>query len=167
VGTTAERVIRFTDRPVLVVKRAGHGHYGRVLVAFDGSEAAVRATETALAMNPDAEFRITHSWLPPRPLLGTTETKRQGICDENERTKAQIEQAVGKIVTGSTPRPVRLTIEMIENNPYVAISNESGWAELLVIGTHSKGSLATSTGIGSLARHMLAEVPCDVLVSPP
>jgi nucleotide-binding universal stress UspA family protein len=74
---------------------------------------------------------------------------------------------VGKIVTGSTPRPVRLTIEMIENNPYVAISNESGWAELLVIGTHSKGSLATSTGIGSLARHMLAEVPCDVLVSPP
>ena len=45
--------------------------------------------------------------------------------------------------------------------------NESTWSDLLVMGTHSKGRLATTVTIGNLARHMLAEVACDVLVSPP
>jgi universal stress protein E len=48
VGTTAERVIRFSDRPVLVVKRVSHGPYDRVLVAFDMSEGATRALDTCI-----------------------------------------------------------------------------------------------------------------------
>jgi nucleotide-binding universal stress UspA family protein len=166
VGTTAERVVRFTDRPVLIVKEAGHGRYGRVLVAFDGSEAAVRALETALAICPDAQFVITHAWRPPRAGLGLERVEQRGIRNENEHIKAQIEQAVRKSVTSSGSRPVRLATNMIEDNPYVVISNESRGTELLVMGTHSKGALATCSGIGSLARHMLAEASCDVLVSP-
>ena len=42
-GSTAERVIRFSDRPVLMVKHVPREHYQRILVAFDGSEGAPRA----------------------------------------------------------------------------------------------------------------------------
>jgi nucleotide-binding universal stress UspA family protein len=56
---------------------------------------------------------------------------------------------------------------MVENNPYTVMRNESTWPDLLVMGTHSKGRLATTVTIGNLARHMLAEVACDVLVSRP
>jgi nucleotide-binding universal stress UspA family protein len=167
VGTTAERVIRFTDRPVLMVKETRQGSYNRVLVAFDGSEAAVRALRLALVMSPDAEFRITHVRRRPRTALGAEQTKQQGIPNENAQIRAQIKEALQRTTADSTSRPMQLATEMLEGNPYVVIGNASGSAELLVMGTHSKSSLAMSTGIGSLAKHMLAEVPCDVLVAPP
>ena len=51
-GTTAERVIRFADRPVLMARHSPKGPYRRVLAAFDGSEGAVRALRTALTIAP-------------------------------------------------------------------------------------------------------------------
>ncbi len=165
-GTTAERVARFTDRPVLVVKQAGHGGYSRVLVAFDGSEAAVRALGAALALCPDAEFRITHAWWPQSAALGLDDVRRQGIVEQNEHIRAQLEHAVRKATTTSTSTK-KLTVNLAENNPYVAVRHDSEWADLLVMGTHSKGRLAMSTEIGKLALHMLSEAPCDMLLSPP
>ena len=44
-GTTAERVIRFSDRPVLMVRREASDPYRRILVAFDGSEGSIRALQ--------------------------------------------------------------------------------------------------------------------------
>ena len=87
-GTTAECVIRFCDRPVLMVKRASEGPYRRVLVAFDGSEGAIRALHTALAIAPGAEFRVVHAWWPPRGSLGGSDAARQAIGEENDRLKA-------------------------------------------------------------------------------
>ena len=165
-GTTAERVARFTDRPVLVVKHGGHGGYSRVLVAFDGSEAAVRALDAALALSPDAEFRITHAWWPQSAALGLDDEKRQGSVKQNENVRAQVEHAVKKAATTSRPSK-KLTVHLIENNPYVAMRHDSEWADLLVMGTHSKARLAMSTEIGKLALHMLSEAPCDMLLSPP
>jgi nucleotide-binding universal stress UspA family protein len=46
-GTTAERVIRHTRRPVLVAKVASDRSHRRVVVAFDRSDAAQRASATA------------------------------------------------------------------------------------------------------------------------
>ena len=165
-GTTAERVARFTDRPVLVVKQGGLGGYSRVLVAFDGSEAAVRALDAALALSPDAEFRITHAWWPKGAALGLDDEKRQGSVKQIENVRAQVEHAVKKAATTSRPNK-KLTVHLIENNPYVAMRHDSEWADLLVMGTHSKARLAMSTEIGKLALHMLSETPCDMLLSPP
>src|SRR5262249_25093660 len=47
-GTTAERVIRHSRRPVLVAKVRSDQPYRRVVIAFDRSEAAQRALATAL-----------------------------------------------------------------------------------------------------------------------
>jgi nucleotide-binding universal stress UspA family protein len=55
---------------------------------------------------------------------------------------------------------------MIEDNPYAVLRSESGWPDLLAMGTHARGRLATDM-IGNLARHMLAEATCDVLVARP
>jgi nucleotide-binding universal stress UspA family protein len=56
---------------------------------------------------------------------------------------------------------------MVENNPYLVMRNESTWPDLMVMGTHSKGRLATTISARKLARHMVAEATCDVLVSRP
>lgn len=56
---------------------------------------------------------------------------------------------------------------MVEDNPHVVMSNSLGWPDLLVMGTHSKGRLASTVSVGSLAQHLLIEASCDVLISRP
>lgn len=165
-GSTAERVIRFSDRPVLMVKQAPREHYQRILVAFDGSDGAVRALHVAFALAHDAEFRIVHAWWPPHISLGEIEAARQEIQDENKRLKELIASAARQAVTASGTS-AKVTIDLVENNPYLVIANQCSWADLLVMGTHSKGRLASTVSVGKLAGHLLAESPCDVLTSRP
>jgi nucleotide-binding universal stress UspA family protein len=122
-----------------------------VLVAFDGSEGAPRALHTALSIASGAEFRVVHAWWPPHVSLGDSDAARQVIGAENERLKALIERAAKEAVVSSPSQP--------------GDAQGSTWPDLLVMGTHSKGRLATTVTIGNLARDMLAEVACDVLVS--
>jgi nucleotide-binding universal stress UspA family protein len=164
VGTTAERVIRFSNIPVLMVRREAAGPYLRILSAFDGSDGSVRALKAAVAIAPKAEFRIVHAWRPPQASAGDAETARSAIQRENESLKPLIHKAATDALS---PAGGSLVIDMIEDNPFVAMRNQTGSADLLVLGTHSKGRLATTLSIGSLARHLLAEAACDVLVSRP
>jgi nucleotide-binding universal stress UspA family protein len=166
IGTTTDRVVRASSLPVLVVKRSSQGPYGRVLVPFDLSEGATRALETVLTIAPRATVRIVHAWRPPVAALADREAARDAIRKENDETRALIErvakQAVARTATERTP----LSIDMIEDNPYVVLRNESTWPDLMAMGSHARGRLANGM-IGNLARHMLAEAPCDVLVAQP
>src|SRR5581483_9701110 len=166
-GTTAERVIRFSDKPVLMVKQAPGEPYRRILVAFDGSEGAIRGLQMALAIAPGAEFRVVHAWWPPHVSLGESDAARDLINEDNRRLKSLIEEAATKAIPAGGTRSAVVTIDMVENNPYLVMKNELAWPDLLVMGTHSKGRLASTVTIGHLARHLLAESPCDVLTSRP
>ena len=99
--------------------------------------------------------------------LGGSDAARQAIGEENDRLKALIERAAKEAIASSPSPPAKLVIDMVENNPYMVMRNESAWPDLLVMGTHSKGRLATTITVGKLARHLLEEVTCDVLVSRP
>jgi nucleotide-binding universal stress UspA family protein len=165
-GTTAERVVRFSDRPVLTVKQPPNGPYRRILSAFDGSEGAIRALRMALLLAPEAEVRVVHAWRPPQVALGEIEAARKAIEEENERLRAQIREAAEQATVHSASQ-AKVTIDLVENNPYLVIANESSSADLLVMGTHSKGRLASTATIGGLARHLLAESSIDVLTSRP
>jgi nucleotide-binding universal stress UspA family protein len=167
VGTTAERVIRFVERPVLLVNQPTHGPYARVLVAFDGSDGAVRGLAAALVLAPDAEFRIVHAWWPPRVSLGDSDEARCIIDEDNKRLRAMVQAAAKEGAATSQPAPPRLSVDMVEDNPYLVVSNELRWPDLLVMGTHSKGRLASTVSIGRLALHLLNEATCDVLTSRP
>ena len=57
VGTTTERVVRMSERPVLVVRRPADRPYQRLFSAFDGSAAACRA----LSIGPQRSERGTMS----------------------------------------------------------------------------------------------------------
>ena len=74
-GTTAERVIRLADQPVLMVNQHATGPYKRVLVAMDFSQGAKRALEWACRIAPEAEIRLVHAWLPP--VTGRTHEKQE------------------------------------------------------------------------------------------
>jgi nucleotide-binding universal stress UspA family protein len=117
-----------------------------------------------VAIAPKAEFRVVYAWRPPQTAAGDAETARSTIERENESLKALIHTAATDALSSAGGS---LAIDMIEDNPFVALRNQTRSPDLLVLGTHSKGRLATTLSIGSLARHLLAEAACDVLVSRP
>src|SRR6516165_1873288 len=164
-GSTAERVIRFSDRPVLMVKHVPREHYQRILVAFDGSEGAPRA---ARGICFGTRRRVPHSTrvvAAPHLSWGNRSSKTE-IQDENKRLKELIVSAAGQAVA-SFGTSARVTIDLVEDNPYLVIANQCSWADLLVMGTHSKGRLASTVSVGKLARHLLVDSSCDVLTSRP
>jgi nucleotide-binding universal stress UspA family protein len=166
VGTTADRVVRASPVPVLLVKRASRGPYQRVLAPFDLSEGAICALKTALTIAPDAEVRIVHAWRPPLTALAQRSAATDAIRKENDEIRALIERVAKEALSHSASRGRVLNIDMVEDNPYVVLRSETGWPDLLAMGTHARGRLATDT-VGNLARHMLAEATCDVLVARP
>jgi nucleotide-binding universal stress UspA family protein len=166
-GTTAELVIRIGVQPVLMVKKEPREPYRRVLAAFDSSEGSVRALHMALAIAPTAQFRVVHAWRPPLASIGGMEAAREAIDRENARLKVLIHEAASTAITRPQSAGADVSIELREENPHQVIASQCGWADLLVMGTHSKGRLASTVNIGSLARHLLVEAPCDVLTSRP
>jgi nucleotide-binding universal stress UspA family protein len=164
VGTTAECVARLTDRPVLMVKRRGTGSYQRITVALDGSPAAVRALKTAIALSPNAEFGIIYA-KPPVPIVPTA--TELGELDIHDRTRSEFESAFRSTQGTFGTNAPNVTIDIVETSAYVALRHASDATDLLVMGTHSKAPWLTGLEIGALAQRMLAEAPCDVLISPP
>jgi nucleotide-binding universal stress UspA family protein len=145
-----------------MVKRPGAGAYRRITIALDGSPAASRALKAAVALAPDAKFGVIYA----RPSMpGDHGVTEQSVRDIKDRIRRELESAFGRShATGSFPN---IAIEIVETPPYLAIRHASDDTDLLVMGTHSKAPWLTGLEIGALAHQMLAEAPCDVLVSPP
>lgn len=61
---------------------------------------------------------------------------------------------------------VRCRVEVVQDDPVTALLRRCGPEDVLVVGTRSGGTLAGSTR-GSVARGVLDELPCDVIVLPP
>jgi nucleotide-binding universal stress UspA family protein len=64
-GTTAERLLRRTLRPVLMVRQTPHETYRRVLVPVDFSSWSVPAARLARAVAPNAELILLHAFEAP------------------------------------------------------------------------------------------------------
>ena len=146
-----------------MVKRRGAGSYQRISVALDGSPAAVRALKTAIALAPNAEFGIIYA----KPSVPITHLAEQTERDIHDRIRREFESAFSSTQVTPGTRAANVSIDIVETPPYVAIRHASDATELLVMGTHSKAPWLTGVEIGALAQRMLAEAPCDVLMSPP
>ncbi|NJO33999.1 MAG: universal stress protein [Rhodospirillales bacterium] len=161
-GTTAERVVRFSNGPVLMVRQHAQGPYKRVLVAMDFSQGAKRALEWACRIAPDADIRLVHAW--QSPLWGSTDDEEEKDA-ANRRLRDQEERQIGAVVR-EVAAARSLPLEVVDSDPHSAIRRTLGSfdAELLAIGTHSRSRLSTAI-VGSFAREFLATGPCDVLVA--
>ncbi len=60
IGSTAERVVRKSARPVLMVRQLAHEPYRRALVAIDFSRWSAPSLAIATAVAPEAHFVLVH-----------------------------------------------------------------------------------------------------------
>lgn len=166
VGSTAERVVRKGDVPVLVVKQEASGPYRRALVATDLSDASRREADLALALLPaDAhELGLVHAYH-----VAFESWFGEGSLEGYRREHAEsARQAAAKLATLLGSEGVECHVSVLEGDPRVVVVREAaeGDCDLVVLGTHGRGGLAHAL-LGSVAEWLVRALPCDVAVTRP
>jgi nucleotide-binding universal stress UspA family protein len=170
-GSTAEHLIQHGGVPVLVVRRVPRGPYRHLLVAVDLGGSYRTALDLALRWMAPAGCRITmiHALEPPPEsalrLAGTT-------ADELERYQQRAEEEVGAMLETEARRLERLgyavepTIARGDPRSVLALAAKRLKADLVVLGSR-RAMERTGLLLGSVARRLARQAPCDVLVARP
>ncbi len=165
-GSTTERVLRMTTRPLLVVKQMPHESYRRVLIPVDFSDRSAVALDCARAVAPRADHAVLHAYESP------FERKLHfaGLDDFEmiELRAAAEREAVARINTlvadGGGPGEAiqRIVVHGLPTRCILEQEQEQD-CDLIVVGKHGSGMLEELL-LGRVTKQVLALSSADVLV---
>ncbi len=164
-GTTIERVIRYGNDPVLVVRDRMKEAYRRVLVGIDFSAYSRRAVEFAVQFVPRGEIYLVHAFeVPFKGFLGAGNTSDELTQKQQAQMDAMLSDEMQAFIASLPPLPTRVQRVMREGKARTVIEHqvEQLRPDLLVIGTHGRTGVAHAL-LGSVAEDLLSYPPCDVL----
>lgn len=169
-GTTAERLLRAMQRPVLVVHRRTTFSYRRVSMAVDLSNASLPMIQAAarLGMLERAETTLLHATAPPlEGMLKTVGVEEHAIDDYRQGWQDDARMRLQAMLTAAEMDVERTRILVRTELPAAAIQRviEEERPDLLTIGA-SRWFLIKRLLIGSVADKVLRTAMCDVLVIP-
>lgn len=166
-GSTAERMLRRTRRPVLVVKQAAHESYSTVLIPVDFSSSSLRAIKQAQAIAPQAEIILLHAY--EVPFEGQLRYASVDDAIINEYLLAARREATACME--ALCREAGLGLDearyvLVHGDPSACVIEQEQVqsADLIVMGKHGE-NLIEELLLGSVTKHVLIESQCDVLVS--
>lgn len=152
-GTTAERVLRSTSRPVLVVRRRSVRPYAKVLVPVDFSKVTPHQFGALREFLPGAKVTVLHI-LPPETVRNMAGESKLRYDVLRLAWKAGLpKSSISFAVDAGDPRDAILRCER-ETRP-----------DLIVIGTRGRSGLARLL-LGSVAEHVIRGTSTDVLAVP-
>lgn len=167
IGTTAERLLSKAERPMLVVRNEPEGNYQRVLVPMDFSRWSESAIPLARAMAPGAHLVLMHSFsIPFEEKLRFAGVDDDTLDHYRERARQDASDHLSALVDRHSLQPQDFTLSLTEGDAPAHILRVAAErvCDLIVIGKHGRQA-AEDLLLGSVTRHVLAESPCDVLVS--
>ncbi|MBI3785169.1 MAG: universal stress protein [Deltaproteobacteria bacterium] len=168
-GSTAERVIRKSAMPVLVVSSRVAGPYRHPLVAVDGSETSRQALELGLRVAGSPEIGVVHAYgVPYESVLRQAKTSEKDLQQSGFETgkaaRAMVETWLSAYA--ATGRTFNLLLRRGDPRHVILDTAVQRRADLLVLGTHGRSALAHAL-IGSVAEAVVRAAVCDVLVARP
>lgn len=171
VGTTAERTIRASSRPILMANGVPAGSYRHVLVAVDFSECSADAAlaVTDLGLEKHAAVSVVHVFDAPGTRLMsraslTEDQVKDYMLDMEERATGELGAFLGNLNFDPIRRVVKHNETSVANT-ISAVAREIS-ADLVVVGTHGRTGV-TKLLLGSVAEEVLRTGNCDVLAVPP
>ena len=166
VGTTAEKVVRKGDRPVLVVNRPARGPYRRVLAATDFSGQSRHALELGLRLAPGAKFHLLHAYRGIEGQLWRADMGKSEILRYRHQLARQSREEMKEFLR-RMGLGVTSIIRLLRYGraPHV-ITGVAGRLrpDLVCVGSVGRTGLPYIL-LGSVSEHVLREVSCDVLVA--
>ncbi|MBI2820358.1 MAG: universal stress protein [Acidobacteria bacterium] len=169
-GSTASRVIRQGNLPVLIVNQLPAAPYGRPLVAVDLEEDSPKVLEMALQLLQDAVpcAWVLHSYGVPFEgfIFPTLSHKQRAEYREDARKNARL--GLLQLLGAFERRSWELKPILRRGDPRKVILREGAGrkADLIVLGTHGRTGLSRSM-LGSVAEWIVRAAECDVLVARP
>ena len=159
IGTTAERVMRTSRRPVLMVNHASTEPYQRPMVAVDFSSISALVLQTAkrFGFTTSTELSVIYAVSP------------EGRANESEKDarRQEAQHKLSELLTAEdiAVRPNHLIAEEGEACPVIRDWARRTEADLLIMGTSGMGGVRRMF-IGSVAGSLLRELECDMLAVP-
>jgi nucleotide-binding universal stress UspA family protein len=170
-GTTAERVIRIADRPVLVVNRDSSDPYAHVLLAADLSRMSIGVAHVTkeLGLLEGARASVVHALQHTRgatPYLAGIGESEVGKYQQSLRESASDE--IDTLLKSAGLNSEGVSVFSQENSPFRAIEQVASriGSDLVVVGT-SRFPLFKRVFIGSVSNEVLRGIEHDVLVISP
>ncbi len=166
-GSTPERLLGRTRRPILVVKHPPGGAYRRVLVAVDLSRWSIAALELARAIAPRADLVMLHAFeVPFEGKLRYAGVRVDTISRYRAAAKRDALRSMKALAAqaGLEPQTVRFSVRHGDASRHILDQEKERDCDLLVLGKHGRDRIEELL-VGSVTKHALAESRCDVLVS--
>jgi len=165
-GSTAERVVRKGDVPVLLVNEKAAGPYQRALVAIDLSDASRRVTDLALTLLPDdvRSLRMVHAFH-----IAFEDWFAANTLDEYRRQHQDLAAANAQTIAAAyTERGIQCELTVSEGDPRIVVLREAvrERCDLMAVGTHARSGMAHAL-LGSVAEWLVRSSPCDVALARP
>ncbi|MEQ8733486.1 MAG: universal stress protein [Rhodospirillaceae bacterium] len=164
-GTTAERVIRAAEAPVLLVKERYNAPYRKIMVGIDFSVYSRRAIEFAIRFAPKSQFHLIHAYdVPFRGFLSGDDTQKDILKQHQAQFQKMIEHEMATFLTSLEPNAPQLERVLQQGTVWQVIHDQISKIapDVLVIGTHGRTGVPHAV-LGSVAEDLLERPPCDVL----
>jgi nucleotide-binding universal stress UspA family protein len=170
ISTTAERVTRKGDVPVLLVNLEAARAYQKPLIATDLEDAAPRVFDLALrVLGPAVKTaHVVHAFnVPFEGFVAPTFAARE----RSEYRRSFHEKAKAGLSSLLTPYQGsgihwKGTVRSGDARTVILSDAVRSQADLIVLGTHGRSGVAHAL-VGSVAEWVISAAPCDVLVSRP
>ena len=167
IGSTTEKMLRKTMRPLLVVKQAPHEPYRRLLVSVDFSPYSLRAIEAARKFVPDAHIVLLHVFdVPFEGRLQYAGVEASSISYYRAAAKREATENLNQLArqAGLTEQTSTLLVLNGDISLHILEQERIQDCDLIVMGKHGD-SMIEELLLGSVTRQILTESHADVLVS--
>lgn len=166
IGTTSERLLRRTLRPMLVVKQAPREAYRQVLVPVDFSACSTQVLRLARTVAPSAELILLHAFEAPfesklRYAGVEEETLARHLVAARQDALARLQDLIRE--TGLDAGQARPHVQHGDASRVILVAERELDCDLIVMGKHGQGRVEELL-LGSVTKHVLAESVGDVLV---
>ncbi len=167
--TTAQRVVRMTDCPVLVVRAPDDHAYETIIAATDFTPAATAALNLGHRLAPSARIvPLNALHIPYEALLGAGGAVAMSTNTISASFRAEAQDA-DSAWRAHHALPIGLGHTLFpEAGPFLAVANavtETG-AHLITVGAHGRTGAHRSL-LGSVATDLMRNPPCDILIARP
>lgn len=173
-GTTTDRVLRVSSRPVLVGRGEPSGALSHVLASVDLDEGAPKVAEEAARWAARLGARLTLHHVPQPSwsnafLEGRGEHELDEMFETPEEMRERARAGLRRLADGISRPDLALETEVGEPgaDPATAVAErlEQGDVDLAVTGTHGMSAVDRMI-LGSVAEEVVQRAPAPVLVVP-
>ena len=166
-GSTAERLLRRSVRPVLIVRTLPHERYRRALLTVDFSPWSAEVLALARQVAPDARWVLFHAFeVPFEDKLRFAGVELPLIDKYRTQARAHATQELQALARAAGLASGQWDPCIVEGDASLRLveQEQAQDCDLVVIGKHGQ-SAAEDLLLGSVTNHLLADGLADVLVA--